>query len=101
MRRSDGMGKTRISAPGPGKCPVCATKHRETEPHDPGSLYWQNQFYKAHRRFPTWEDALRRCDAQTVTRFSEKLLKQGIRISMGNSAAGAEKPDGSKGGGTT
>lgn len=49
--------KIRIFAPGAGACPVCAAKHGRDEPHDVSSLYYQNQFWKMYRRFPTADDA--------------------------------------------
>ena len=76
----NGMGEVRITAPVPGTCPVCATKHEEQEPHDLNSLYYQNQFFKAHKRFPTWADALRHCSQMTKTVWVEKLKKAGIEI---------------------
>lgn len=78
MRPSDGMEEIRITAPTPGTCLVCATKHDPRDPHDRDSLYYQNRFYKRHKRFPTWEDAMSHCDAATQAAFREKLKKRGI-----------------------
>lgn len=78
MRPSDGMEEIRITAPTPGTCPVCASRHDRRDPHDRDSLYYQNRFYKKHKRFPTWEDAMSHCDAATQAAFREKLKKQGI-----------------------
>lgn len=74
------MEEDRITAPVPGSCPVCATVHDAEEPHDLNSLYYQNQFFKAHRRFPTWEDALSHCGAMTKAVWIEKLRKRGIEV---------------------
>ena len=74
------MGEVRITAPVPGTCPVCATVHEEQEPHDLYSLYYQNQFFKAHKRFPTWADALRHCSPITKAVWAEKLKKDGIEV---------------------
>ena len=51
------MEEIRISAPGKGKCPVCAAVHGPGEAHDVTSLYYQVRFYRRNRRFPTREDA--------------------------------------------
>lgn len=50
-------GKIRVFAPGPGRCPTCAGEHGPKERHDLNSLYYQYRFFRAHRRFPTAEDA--------------------------------------------
>ena len=74
------MEVIRISAPVPGTCPVCATVHDKHEPHDLNSLYYQNQFFKAHKRFPTWADALHHCDPMMKAMWREKLKKAGIEV---------------------
>ena len=74
------MEVIRISAPVPGTCPVCATVHDKHEPHDLNSLYYQNQFFKAHKRFPTWADALQHCDPMMKAMWCEKLKKAGIEV---------------------
>ena len=78
MRPSDGMDEIRITAPVPGTCPVCATKHDERNPHDRDSLYYQNQFFKANKRFPSWWDAMSHCTDMTKATWVEKLKKRGI-----------------------
>lgn len=80
MRQENGIGKIRISAPIPGSCPVCATKHDAREPHDLNSLYYQNLFFKTHKRFPTWTDALHHCSRETKSLWAEKLKKAGINV---------------------
>lgn len=75
-----GKGEIRIAAPVPGTCPVCATKHERQEPHDLNSLYYRNQFYRRHRRFPTWADALRHCSELTRAVWTEKLKRAGIEV---------------------
>lgn len=47
----------RILIPIRGTCPLCAARHEKGEPHDRDSLYFQLQFYRRHKRLPTWEDA--------------------------------------------
>ena len=74
------MEVIRISAPVPGTCPVCATVHDKAEPHDLNSLYYQNQFFKTHRMFPTWADALCHCDSAMKTMWREKLKRAGIEV---------------------
>jgi len=51
------MEEIRISAPGKGKCPVCAAVHGPGEAHDANSLIYMVRFYRRKRRFPTREDA--------------------------------------------
>lgn len=75
-----GTEKVRITAPVPGSCPMCATFHGNDEPHDLGSLYYQNKFYKIYRRFPTWADALWHCSASVKAEWKEKLKKSGIEV---------------------
>lgn len=82
MRPSDGMEEIRITAPGPGTCPICATIHDERDPHDRDSLYYQNRFYKAHKRFPSWLDAMRHCTDMTKAVWVDKLNKRGITLEV-------------------
>lgn len=82
MRQGDGMEKIRIKAPVPGTCPVCATKHDERDPHDLNSLYYRNQFFRTHKRFPTWTDAMRHCSPLTRAAWAGKLKKTGIEVSF-------------------
>ena len=72
------MDKTKVCPPGPGRCPICATKHGPKEPHDRDSLYYQNRFHRRHRRFPTWADAMAHCSAETKAAWREKLRKAGV-----------------------
>ncbi len=74
------MGMEKITAPAPGCCPVCATIHDKQDPHDPSSLYYQNQFYKAHKRFPSWADAMVHCSAETRAKWAEELRNAGILV---------------------
>lgn len=78
MRPSDGMDEIRITAPVPGTCPVCATKHDAADPHDRNSLYYQNRFHKRHKRLPTWKDAMSHCSAMTQAVWIERLKARGI-----------------------
>ncbi len=72
------MEEVRITAPVDGTCPVCAVAHDAQEPHDISSLYYQNRFYKAHRRFPTWADAMRHCRAEKKAVWTDRLKSAAI-----------------------
>ncbi len=89
MRQRDGMDEIRVSAPVPGTCPVCATKHDARDPHNRDSLYYQQRFYRQNRRFPTWEDAMAHCSVITKLAFRDQMLKRGIVIRIPEEA---EKP---------
>ena len=73
----DTMGEIKIRAPLPGRCKVCATKHRPEDPHDRDSLYYQNRFFKKHKRFPTWQDAMSHCTEERKAVFLEELSRRG------------------------
>lgn len=62
----------------PGRCKVCATKHPPEDPHDRDSLYYQNRFYKLHKRFPTWQDAMNHCTEERKASFIKELSRRGI-----------------------
>jgi len=53
--------RIKICAPIRGTCRLCATKHNPELPHDRDSLYYQARFYHAHKRLPTWNDAMAHC----------------------------------------
>ena len=74
------MEEVRITAPIPGSCPVCASFHEKTEPHDLNSLYYQNKFFKVYKRFPTWADAMYHCDPHTKAMWTEKLKEAGVTV---------------------
>ena len=54
--------------------------HDAQDPHDRDSLYYQNQFYKQHKRFPTWSDAMAHCSEITKAVFRQRLERRGISI---------------------
>ena len=58
-------------------CPVCAHRpaHREDEPHNLQSLYYQYAFYGEHGRWPTWADAMAHC-SEDIRRTWETLLRE-------------------------
>lgn len=47
-----------LMPPASGYCPVCASEHDPTSPHNPQSLYWQTKRGLEGLPMPTWEDAL-------------------------------------------
>ena len=67
-----------VSAPGPGTCPVCATKHDPSDPHDIRSVYYATQFHRKNKRFPTWADAMAHCSELTKAVWMQKLTDQGV-----------------------
>lgn len=62
--------------PAPGTCPACAVKHREDEPHNCQSLYYQYRFYGLRGRWPTWADAIAHCDQDMKAYWREALTQQ-------------------------
>ena len=71
------MRKVRVTAPGPGKCRICAVGHDAREPHSRDSLYYMYRFRRENGRFPTWEDAMAHCDAETKARWRRALTETG------------------------
>ena len=51
------MGEIIVRAPGPGLCPLCATRHGAGAPCDVRSLYYMVRYYKRNGRFPVRDDA--------------------------------------------
>ena len=76
----DAPEETRVSAPGPGKCPVCAAVHDPMDPHDRDSLYYQMRFRRRHKRFPTWADAMAHCSREKQEEWRAKLEAEGIPV---------------------
>lgn len=72
----DELSEIKIVAPGPGRCHVCATAHRKEDPHDRDSLYYQNRFFRKHKRFPTWEDAMSHCTEERKAAFRDELKQR-------------------------
>lgn len=69
----------KIIPPLPGVCRICAARHDPAEPHDRDSLYYQNGFYRKHKRFPTWDDAMEHCSEAVKEEFREKLRRKASR----------------------
>lgn len=67
------IGKVKIIPRTQGACRVCGVVHSPILPHDRDSLYYQNWFYRKHKRFPTWEDAMSHCSPQIQKKTKEKL----------------------------
>ena len=67
-----------IEAPRPGACPLCAMTHDPSGPHDRNSLYYQMRFYRQHRRFPTWNDAMAHCSGPVQMKTWQELIDNGV-----------------------
>ena len=63
--------------PKPGTCPVCATPHRDDEPHNAQSLYYLYRFYGLRGRWPDWRDAMAHCSPETQKLWREQLALRG------------------------
>lgn len=63
--------------PAEGRCPICATQHEPTEPHNGQSLYYQYRFFQAHGRWPTWADAIAHCTGQIQAAWRHQLELRG------------------------
>lgn len=66
--------------PKPGLCPECAVNHPPELPHNPQSLYWQVKFSQAHKRLPTWGDALAHCDKKMRKLWVRELGLKGVKV---------------------
>lgn len=47
-----------VSAPGIGKCKICAVRHRKDQPHDVRSVYYIVRFRQRYGREPDIFDAM-------------------------------------------
>lgn len=56
-----------VSAPGTGKCKVCAMRHDRRLPHDTRSVYYIVRFVQKHGREPNWKDAMEHCSEAIKT----------------------------------
>lgn len=63
--------------PAPGKCPICAAKHTEVEPHNAQSMPYQMAFYGQVGRWPTWADAMAHCTPQVQADWRRELEMRG------------------------
>lgn len=60
-----------VSAPGIGKCKICAMRHDRRLPHDIRSVYYIVRFVQKNGREPNAQDAMRHCTDEV----KEKLEK--------------------------
>lgn len=56
------MERIKIIVPNKRSCPFCGVEHKPEEPHELGSLLYQNEFYKRFKRLPTAKDAESHCE---------------------------------------
>jgi len=63
--------------PPEGKCPVCASEHKPTDPHNAGSIYYGMRFLMTHGRDATWADAMAHCDPSLAALWKFELEKAG------------------------
>lgn len=73
-----GMDQVTLLPPKPGTCPECAAAHGPAWPHNKDSLYYQMRFYQAHKRFPTWADAMAHCSEPVKKAWKEELAARGV-----------------------
>lgn len=64
----------------PDVCQECAIDHDPEEPHNRDSLYYQMTFYKKHKSYPTWEDAIAHCSDNLKYAVREFLREKGVAI---------------------
>jgi predicted RNA-binding protein with PUA-like domain len=69
-----------LCPPKPGVCQECASDHPEEYPHNQNSLYYQYKFFDENGRWPTWKDAMEHCDEETKLKWSEALVKMGVKL---------------------
>lgn len=67
----------KLLPPGPGRCPVCASTHSPTDPHNATSLYYQYRFFATRQRWPTWADAVAHCSAEVCAHWRTELQSRG------------------------
>ena len=79
---SDEIGKdeVRVLPPGMEKCPYCADRHTEKEPHNRNSVYYQMRFFRKHGHMPTWIDALEHCSEMTRAYWTGEMIRKGVRL---------------------
>lgn len=63
--------------PKEGTCAACAVEHRDDQPHNQQSLYYQYRFYGLRGRWPTWADAIAHCDRETQSMWRRALVAKG------------------------
>ena len=75
-----GRNEVRFLPPGRKKCPYCADRHTDKEPHNRNSLYFQMKFFRKRGRLPTWSDALEHCSEITRAHWIAELIKKGVPV---------------------
>lgn len=60
--------------PAESRCCICATAHRDDDPHNAASLYYQYRFRANHGRWPTWADAIAHCTPRVRSSWKQALL---------------------------
>lgn len=63
----------------PGQCAECAVFHREDQPHNQQSLYYQYKFMEEHGRWPKWSDAMAHCTPELREVWTRELKKAGVK----------------------
>lgn len=74
------MSDFQILPPAWYECQECAVKHGKGEPHDATSMFYQIKFINAHKRPPTWIDAMAHCTPEVQQSWTEELTKLGIDV---------------------
>lgn len=60
------------------ECQDCGARHAPDRPHDATSLYYQIRFLNAHKRYPTWIDAVVHCTPEVQSNWVHELGQIGI-----------------------
>ena len=60
-----------------GKCPECAVKHDQSEPHNAQRLAYQYDFYARFHRWPTWADAIAHRSPEVQAAWKAALMELG------------------------
>ena len=63
--------------PPPDACQECGRKHRDDEPHDRMSLYYDMKFQLEHGYPPTWMDAMAHCSLEVQVQWERELRRVG------------------------
>lgn len=74
------LGGCQLLPPKPGTCAECAVAHAPEQPHNQESMFYQNNFYGKHGRWPTWKDALEHCSPEVKARWTLELKAHGVEV---------------------
>lgn len=72
--------KLTLQPPAPDVCQECAVLHAPADPHDRDSLFYQMQFQREHRRWPTWADAMAHCAPEIQSEWRAELEQLGVEV---------------------